>query len=307
MNVADFMSPARTRTSIEEEFTAKGGPDQFEYVEPSMTTAAEQSSLDRLLNPHGRREFTRCAVVMACQPVAGATSPPAFQGEVKDFARPYWLTIALTEPLATVTLTSFEVPFRCPPPSSPWRELVDHFVSRPEVQVPSALRGRSAVEARPELVLEPVSELGETRAYRAFVELASWLGRTQAETADLLEIGRTTPLAWEREGHEPQPARARRLYQTHALVRTLQRRLGREEMRRWMESGDPSPLDLIAAGDVQRADNLADELIFGTAPGRERLTAWVDEEVTDTAPPTARPSQDRPRRVRRRPPRRRAQ
>lgn len=294
MSVADVVPSAGTKTPIEKASAAKGVVDEFEYVEPSRTTVTERSSLDRLLSPHSRRESTQCAVVMAYQPIAAATSPPAFQGEVKTFAYPYWLTIALTEPLATVTFASFEAPFRCPPPSSPWRELVNRFISGPEPQLEVDLDAR--------LVVGP--ELGKTRAYRTFVELADWLGLTQAQTADLLGMGRTTPLAWNREGHEPQPARARRLYQAHALVSTLLRRLGSEEMHRWMEAGNPSPLDLIAEGDVTGADDLADELIFGTAPSRERLSAWVDEPI-DTDVPSTKPTQGQPRRVRRRPPRRR--
>lgn len=314
MSVADVMSPAGRKTPIEKASATKDVVDQFEHVEPTMTTAAAQSSLERLLSPHSRRESTECAVVMAYQPIAAATSPPAFQGEIKTFAYPYWLTTALTEPVATGTFASFEAPFRYPPPSSALRELVAHFVvSRPEPKPELDLGGRHLVETSPEFVLEVGPErvvetepdAGTTRAYRAFVELADWLGLTQAQTADVLGMGRTTPLAWKREGHEPQPARARRLYQTHALVSTLLRRLGREEMRRWMESGNPSPLNLIAEGDVTGADDLADELIFGTAPSRERrMSAWVDEPI-DAEAPTTKPAQDQPRRVRRRPPRRR--
>jgi hypothetical protein len=195
------------------------------------------------------------------------------------------LTTALAEPLATATLTSFETQFRYPPQdASPFLELARHYVTRVQPQ--------------------PDPEVAETRAYRTFVELADWLGMTQEKTANLLGMGRTTPLAWQREGHEPQPARARRLYQTHALVSTLMRRLGREEMRRWLEAGDPTPLALIAQGDVTGADDLADELIFGTAPSRERLGTWV-EETTDRDPPAAQSTQGQPRRLRRRPPRRR--
>ncbi len=127
--------------------------------------------------------------------------------------------------------------------------------------------------------VEPV----QSRAYRSFVQLASWLGRTQGETAHILGIGRTTPLAW-RRGREPQPARARRLYQTHALVSTLVRRIGEDETRRWLASGTPSPIDLIAQGDVRAADDLAGGLIFESRSSRdEPLHGWVQE------PPSADP------------------
>lgn len=295
MIVADVMFPAGFKTPIDEMSTTRSIVDEFEHVEPTVTAVIGQSSIAWLLRPHGRRESTQCALVMARHPIVTATSPQTFQGEVEALAYPYWLATALTEPLIeTATLASFEAPLEHGTHlSPPWRELVHHFVARSEPRM----------EREPALKREP-EQARTVRAYRAFVELADWLGLTQAKTAALLDMGRTTPLAWEREGHEPQPARARRLYQTHALVSTLMRKLGREEMRRWMDAGNPSPLELIAAGDVTGADDLAADLTFGTAPSSERVNAWVDE-LTDARPLKAAPIDNPPRRVRRRPPRRR--
>jgi hypothetical protein len=284
VTITDLMPPVGTKTPIEKTHAANRVMDALEYVKPTVTAAAEQSSVEQLHSSHGRRESTERAVVLSRQPVAAATVVAPAMSDLNAGAYPYWLTIALAEPLATVTLTSFEAQLCFPPPvASPLLELARHF---------------TGIEPRPE------PELAEPQAYRTFVELADWLGMTQEKTANLLGMGRTTPLAWQREGHEPQPARARRLYQTHALVSTLMRRLGCEEMRRWLEAGEPSPVALIAQGDVTGADDLADELIFGTAPSRERLGAWV-EETTDTDPPAAQSMQGQPRRLRRRPPRRR--
>ncbi len=148
-----------------------------------------------------------------------------------------------------------------------------------------------------------IAPVPQSRAYRAFTELTAWLGMTQEETAALLGIGRTTPLAW-RRGHEPQPARARRLFQTHALVKTLVRRLGTDEARRWLGRETPSPLELIRSGNVAAADDRAEAVIFDAAVP-SRLDAWVDNEAaapTPTHNPTAAAT---PRRVRRRDPRRR--
>ena len=150
-----------------------------------------------------------------------------------------------------------------------------------------------------------IAPVPQSRAYHAFTELTAWLGMTQEETAALLGIGRTTPLAW-RRGHEPQPARARRLFQTHALVKTLVRRLGTDEARRWLGRGTPSPLELIRSGDVAAADDRAETMIFGAAVP-SRLDAWVDNDAAAPAPthapdPAAAVT---PRRVRRRGPRRR--
>ena len=189
----------------------------------------------------------------------------------------YQLAVVALQPLAAPTQAVFDVSAFVPtvpvvPPIQDW--------------------------VRPSVPAQPAS-----RAYRTFTELADWLGMTQAETAELLGMGRTTPLAW-RRGHEPRPARARRLYQAHALVSTLLRRLGREDASRWLVRGDPSPLDLIAAGDVAAADDLAEEVIFGNAPGQERLGAWIDESGTPDQQDAVGEA-GTPRRVTRRAPRRR--
>jgi transcriptional regulator with XRE-family HTH domain len=294
VTVTDLLPPIGTETPIERTSAANPIVDALEYAKPTVTATVQRSSLERLVIPQSRRKTTEWAVVLSHQPIAPATVPMPALGELSNIVYPYWLTIALTEPFATSTPASFEAWSLCKPQSlspfveavsrwtpqsvSPFIELVRHYANRPEPQ--------------------------ETRAYRTFAELADSLGMTQEETARLLGMGRTTPLAWRRSGHEPQPARARRLYQTHALVSTLERRLGREEMRRWMGAGDPSPLALIADGDVTGADDLAEGLIFGTAPSRERLGTWV-EEPTDAKHSQVQPTQGKPRRVRRRPPRRR--
>jgi hypothetical protein len=151
--------------------------------------------------------------------------------------------------------------------------------------------------------LEPrIAPVPQSRAYRAFTELTAWLGMTQEETAALLEIGRTTPLAW-RRGHEPQPARARRLFQTHALVKTLVRRLGTDEARRWLGRGTPSPLELIRSGNVAAADDRAEAVIFDAAVP-SRLDTWVDNDAAATHAPDPAAAET-PRRVRRHGPQRR--
>jgi hypothetical protein len=343
MTVTDLVRRIGTETPVETTPATKPVVEALEQVKPTAAGTFEQRSIEKFipqdlpqyvkfvpqhhlvdyvkapvmgpeqrwtqeLTPYRRYESTERAILLSYQPIAAATSPlHMLQGEVKNSAHASWLTIALKEPLATATPTSFEAPFRYPAlAASPVLDLVRHYLAQPDVGAKLALQhGRGpVVEHEPELVRELGPNVRKTRAYRTFVELADWLGLTQAQTAELLGMGRTTPLAWEREGHEPQPARARRLYQTHALVSTLVRRLGREDTRRWLEAGDPSPLALIGKGDVTRADDLADELIFGTYPSPERLGGWA-EEGTDTDPPAANLKEAPPRRVRRRAPRRR--
>lgn len=142
-----------------------------------------------------------------------------------------------------------------------------------------------------------------SRAWNAYLELGSWLALGKGETADLLGIGRTTPNAWEK-GREPQPARARSLYRTHAFVSTLVRRMGSEKTRLWLQSGEPSHLDRIRAGALDEVERAADHLIFGRANAVERISAWSDDE---SLPKPRQPTRDQPaplRRVPRKPPKR---
>lgn len=218
----------------------------------------------------------------------------------------YQLALPALYPLAAPTLTAATVNEAWPHrllASVAWQPLL-------EPTPPAGLPGPTLAPAAralpaPFRVARPivVSEAVGSRAYRTFTQLAGWLGMTQHETARLLGIGRTTPLAW-RRGHEPRPSRARRLYQTHALVNTLVRRLGQEETRLWLVRGNPSPLALIAAGDVTRADDRAEELIFGAHDTAIALDAWREDEPTQAAP--AGPTVPAPRVISRPAPRRRA-
>ena len=168
--------------------------------------------------------------------------------------------------------------------------------------LPAALRVLVLDRVAAPMVPTATAAHSPSRAYRTFTELAGWLGMTQEETARLLGIGRTTPLAW-RRGHEPRPARARRLYQTHALVKTLVRRLGTVETRTWLARGTPPPLELIAAGDVVQADDRAEALVFGAPTRPAPIDAWIDEPAS--APEPTAVHGEAPRRVSRSTPRRR--
>jgi DNA-binding XRE family transcriptional regulator len=117
---------------------------------------------------------------------------------------------------------------------------------------------------------EPVSV---SRDFRRFTELRHWLGLSSDEAADLLGIGRTTPNAWERDGRRPRARTARKLAQIHSLLASLVHSIGEDETTAWMNTGDPSPLQRIAAGDVQGVARLVEARAIrsprraGLAPG----------------------------------------
>ena len=105
-----------------------------------------------------------------------------------------------------------------------------------------------------------------SKAFRAFTELRRWLGLTADDAADLVGVGRTTPNAWAREGREPRPASARRLYQLHSVVSALVHRFGEGGAIHWLETGEPSPRDLIVAGNLQEVTRAAERALIGDMP-----------------------------------------
>ncbi|MDP8942915.1 MAG: hypothetical protein M3N16_02160 [Actinomycetota bacterium] len=288
MTLYDLTFPEFTETPFEATAEASPVAGALAYLHRlGAEGTVERFSPADMAAPRGPRESAEQLAVVPLQVVATPTAPAGMTGGLRGAA--YRLATMPLEPLARPTM-----------PLEP--------LARP---MPAAFQGHAAVPAaatlfdvlqrRHRAAVEPTQR--ESRAYRTFTELADWLGMTQEDAARLLGMGRTTPLAW-RRGHEPQPARARRLYQTHALLSTLVRRLGREQTLRWLDIGDPAPLELIRRGDVTAADDLAEQLIFGAAPSRERLGAWVEEPEASSLPDAA-PAQAQPRRVRRRAPRRR--
>jgi len=138
-------------------------------------------------------------------------------------------------------------------------------------------------------------------AFTAFTELSRWLRLTVDDTAQLVGVGRTTPYTWQRDGREPQPATARRLYQVHALVAALIQELGQARAIAWLEGGEPSPRQLLLTGDLESVMRAARPLIFGQAaqrmPAPGSLVVEVDAPSLPAGPVAGRRRRGRPRRT----------
>lgn len=140
-------------------------------------------------------------------------------------------------------------------------------------------------------------------AFEAFKELGSWLMADDGEIAAMVGIGRTTAYAWARDGHEPRPATARRIYEHRAVLDSVRRHLGEDGLRDWLLEGKPSRRDLLLVGELQRLDRDVHDLLFRRpSEGRADL-AWVPEGSDVSVPPTVsreplRPSGLRPYRSR---------
>ena len=144
----------------------------------------------------------------------------------------------------------------------------------------------------------------EPAAYKAFKDLAAWLEAEDSQIADMVGIGRTTPYAWKREGHEPRAATAQRIYEHHATLDSLSRRLGAAGLHRWLREASPTRRDTLLNGDLESLERDVHTILFRRS--RERrydLAAAPDDyapsdAVSDSAAPsqTIRPSGRRPRR-----------
>lgn len=133
---------------------------------------------------------------------------------------------------------------------------------------------------------------------RVFKELGGWLHIRDDEVAALAGIARTTARSWLREGREPRPSTARRLYQLHALAAAVAGRLGDEGARLWFAAGDPAPRDLLLEGDLEPVERRVQGLLFQRPPDRRvQPRAWLDEERPPLAvAPRAKPPRPRRRR-----------
>jgi hypothetical protein len=159
---------------------------------------------------------------------------------------------------------------------------------------PSAIEDAYA-EARTLAAPEP-----DPPAYTAFKSLGRWLDADDATIADMVGIGRTTPYTWKRDGREPRATTAQRIYEFHATLDSLRRRLGAVGLRRWLHEGIPPRRETLLAGDLESLDFDVHALLFRRESGRrvdlgaapEDLT--LDEAVRSDRP--LRPSGRRPRR-----------
>jgi hypothetical protein len=139
-------------------------------------------------------------------------------------------------------------------------------------------------------------------AYEAFKALGRWLNADDAAIADMVGVGRTTPYTWKRDGREPRAATSQGIYEYHATLDALRRRLGIGGLRRWLHEGVMPRRDVLLAGDLERLERDVHEVLFRRAPTRRVDLAAAPE---DTAPAgvapsgrSLRPSGRRPRRSR---------
>jgi len=142
----------------------------------------------------------------------------------------------------------------------------------------------------------------EPPAYEAFKALGRWLNADDAAIADMVGVGRTTPYTWKRDGREPRAATSRRIYEYHATIDALRRRLGIGGLRRWLHEGVAPRRDVLLAGDLETLEPDVHQLLFRRAP-RQRVdlaAAPEDSDPAGTAPGgrSLRPSGRRPRRSR---------
>lgn len=138
-------------------------------------------------------------------------------------------------------------------------------------------------------------------AYEAFKALGRWLNADDAAIADMVGVGRTTPYTWKRDGREPRAATSQQIYEYHATLDALRRRLGIGGLRRWLHEGvTPRRDELLTTGDLKRLERDVHEVLFRRAPEQRVDLAAVPEDTaaagTASGGRSLRPSGRRPRR-----------
>jgi hypothetical protein len=141
---------------------------------------------------------------------------------------------------------------------------------------------------------------GDPPAYEAFKALGRWLDADDGAVADMIRVGRTTPYTWKRDGREPRPATAQRVYEHHATLDALRRRLGIAGLRRWLHEGVAPRRDTLLAGDLEHLDGDVHAVLFSREPTQRIDLAAAPQDSTPAevmrGERQLRPSGRRPRR-----------
>lgn len=118
-------------------------------------------------------------------------------------------------------------------------------------------------------------------AYDAFKDLGQWLDATDDEVAEMVGIGRTTPYDWKRVGREPRRSTVRLLFQCHAVLSALVKKLGEPQAKEWLLVEDPKRRERLLSGDIAAIQAETRPIIFGTARPRARRGSWMPDDRTD--------------------------
>ncbi|HEV2769289.1 MAG TPA: hypothetical protein VGV40_03805 [Solirubrobacteraceae bacterium] len=117
-------------------------------------------------------------------------------------------------------------------------------------------------------------------AFHAFKDLGKWLDADDGEVAQMVGFGRTTPYSWKRSGAEPRVGTVQRLYEYHATLDSLHRRLGDDGLRRWLHLGAPSTRrETLLAGRLEELEHEVHELLFRRAPESRLDLAAAPEDA----------------------------
>lgn len=133
-------------------------------------------------------------------------------------------------------------------------------------------------------LLEDAPAVAAPPAYQAFKDLARWLEAEDGEVAKAVGIGRTTPYSWKRDGREPRADTVRRLYEYHATLLALHRRLGESGFRAWTFASRRGHREALLAGNLAAVERDVDTVLFGRATDRLPDLAWAPEQAPEAEP-----------------------
>lgn len=118
-------------------------------------------------------------------------------------------------------------------------------------------------------------------AYDAFKDLVEWLDATDDEVASMVGVGRTTPYDWKRAGREPRRSTVRLLFQCHAILSALVKKLGEPRAKAWLLVEDPERRERLLRGDIAAIQTETRPIIFGVARPRTRPGSWMPDDRSD--------------------------
>jgi hypothetical protein len=117
--------------------------------------------------------------------------------------------------------------------------------------------------------------------FRAFKDTAQWLNADDSETATAVGLEQTIPSSWRRD--ELRPPSSRRLFELHATLDALQRRLGDDGLQLWLDQESPTRRREILDGHMESIQPAVHEALFAASRDQHENLAWAPE-VTAPSP-----------------------
>lgn len=130
-------------------------------------------------------------------------------------------------------------------------------------------------------------------------QLATWLGITYDQLADMTGVSRAAFFYWRRPGATPHPDNARQVERLYAVISLLVKRFGVQGARSWIHSTEGQLWENLLAGNLARVEEVARSQLFHQKTALRSNELPLYEAYLDL--PSQAQEQPAPRRAKRRP------